>query len=503
MSQIIAAGSLNTQALIVPDLYVQIVPPSVAVLNGVPTNIVGMVGTATWGPVNSPVPVGSYQEYAANFGPLQNSPFDVGTDLAIATLQGASNFRVVRVTDGTDVQASVVIQTSCLTVKSLYTGTYGNNTVVNIGPGSKANSFKVTAAIPGLLAESFDNITGTGNALWVNIANAINNGTGRGPSKLIVAISGAGTATPVTASFVLAGGTDGTASVTAATVVGNDGLTRTGVYALRQQGCSIAMLSGMTDVTQWTTLVSYGLSEQTYMMLPGAAGMTISAMAQAKSTAGIDSYTAKVIHGDWIFWNDPVNQTNRLVNPAAFFAGALGNLSPEQSSLNKPMYGITGSQKSGAGAGNSVYSIADFTALFNAGIDVICNPVPGGTYWGARLGHNSSSNGAINGDNYTRMNNFLATTFAAGMGVYVGNLINPMLFINASATLNSFLNNLLGANMIQAFKVVCNASNNPQSLSETGVVRADISVQLFGINEKFIVNLEAGVGVTVSQVTNA
>ena len=31
-------GTLNTTALVVPDLYVQIVPPQSLVLNGVPTN---------------------------------------------------------------------------------------------------------------------------------------------------------------------------------------------------------------------------------------------------------------------------------------------------------------------------------------------------------------------------------------------------------------------------------------------------------------------------------
>ena len=40
-------GNVNTTALIVPDLYVQIVPPQNLILNGVPTNILGVVGTAS------------------------------------------------------------------------------------------------------------------------------------------------------------------------------------------------------------------------------------------------------------------------------------------------------------------------------------------------------------------------------------------------------------------------------------------------------------------------
>ena len=41
---VVQQGSINTTALIVPDVYVQIVPPQVALLNGVPTNIAAFVG---------------------------------------------------------------------------------------------------------------------------------------------------------------------------------------------------------------------------------------------------------------------------------------------------------------------------------------------------------------------------------------------------------------------------------------------------------------------------
>ena len=45
-------GALNTTALITPDLHVIIVPPSQLTIKGVSTNIVAVVGTASWGPVN-------------------------------------------------------------------------------------------------------------------------------------------------------------------------------------------------------------------------------------------------------------------------------------------------------------------------------------------------------------------------------------------------------------------------------------------------------------------
>ncbi|MGH3669094.1 MAG: hypothetical protein ACRDSH_00440, partial [Pseudonocardiaceae bacterium] len=61
---IVQEGSINTTALVVPDLYVQIVPPQNLVLNGVPTNVLGVVGTASWGAVGQPVIVATMADYA-------------------------------------------------------------------------------------------------------------------------------------------------------------------------------------------------------------------------------------------------------------------------------------------------------------------------------------------------------------------------------------------------------------------------------------------------------
>ena len=59
---IVQQGSVNTTALIVPDLYVQIVPPQNLVINGVPTDVIGVVGTASWGPMNKPAIVATMSD---------------------------------------------------------------------------------------------------------------------------------------------------------------------------------------------------------------------------------------------------------------------------------------------------------------------------------------------------------------------------------------------------------------------------------------------------------
>jgi hypothetical protein len=511
---IVQQGSINTTALVVPDLYVQIVPPQTLLLNGVPTNVVGIVGTAAWGPVNQPVIVATMADYATAFGAIAARKYDMGTQVATAVQQGASDFRCVRVTDGTDTAASLTLSGTAFSLTALYTGSLGSQISVVLGTGSKAGSWRLTIGLPGLPPEVYNNITGTGAAFWTALASAVNLGQGaqRGPSQLVVANAGATTAAPValTATFASgAPGSDGAGGVTAATLVGVDVAPRAGMYALRSQGCSIGLLADTDDPTQWTTQAQFGLSEGLYMILTGPSGDNIANATSVKGQAGLDTYAAKLMFGDWIWWNDQVNATTRLVSPQGFVAGRLANLSPEQSSLNKPLYGVVGSQKSGTpGSGQATsYSSAELAVLLEAGIDLIANPQPAGQFWGVRGGHNASSNSAVDGDNYTRLTNYIAATLAAGMGQYVGQVINSDLFRRIRATQLSFLQAMLGQGLLGStdgslpFTVVCDTSNNPSARTALGYVQSDAQVQYQAINERFIVNMEGGQTVLVQVQT--
>lgn len=510
MGQVVQQGSINTTALVVPDLYVQIVPPSISLLNGVATNILGVVGTASWGPKNSPTPIGGMADYAAQFGGVQNRKYDGGTQVAASVLQGANNMRFVRVTDGTDVAASVVVLTNCITFTSKYTGSLANADQVSIAPGSKASTFKVTVARAGYVPEVFDNIGAglTGNALWVAIAAAINSGISglRSASSLITASAGVGITAPATASYTLTGGTDGVTTLTGAVLIGSDTTPRTGMYALRNTGTSIAMLADCDDTTTFTSQVAYGLSEGTYMIGVTPAGDTIAAAVAAKASAGIDSYAFKYMFGDWVYWLDTANNVTRLISPQGFVAGRLANLSPQHSSLNKQIYGIVATQKSNQ---SQVYSAPELALLGAAGIDVICNPIPAGNMFGVRFGHNSSSDQVIHGDNYTRMTNYIAYTLSSGMGKYVGKLQSgsktDRTRAQAGATLSAFLGAMKGSTpdsvdrMIDDYSCVCDLTNNPLNRQALGYMQADVKVRYLSVVEYFIVNMEGGQSVSVTR----
>ena len=521
MAQITQVGSLNTTALSVPDLYVQIVPPQQLLLNGVASNIIGIVGTASWGPVNQAVVFGSMAQLASLYGPPVPRKYDLGTHVGTATAQGAAAFVGVRVSDGTDKAASYALLYSAgsypVLLTALYTGSLGNQIGVDLEPGSRTGSWRLVLSMPGNVPEVFDNIDATSGVqvFWGNLVAAVNGGVGvlRGPSQLVIASIGQGTSTsPQTiVSQTLLAGTDGALGATAETLVGIDGIPRSGMYALRGQGCAIGLLADSDSNSTWSSQLGFGLSEGVYMVLTGPAGDTVASAVANKQAAGIDSYGAKLMFGDWLAWYDQTNQQTRLVSPQGFVAGRLASLAPCESSLNKQLFGVIGSQRSGAigSSQTSTYSTAELQALFSAGIDVICNPAPGGAYWAVRCGHNSSSNAAVYSDSYTRLTNYIADTLAAGMGVYVGQLINQSLFGNIRATLLAYLSNLLSQGVLGTsdgsipYAVKCDASNNPQSRTALGYVQADVQVRYQGINEKFLVNLQGGAGVQVTSATQS
>jgi hypothetical protein len=625
---IFQANSLNTTALVVPDLYVQIQPPNLLLINGVPTNVIGAVGAATWGPVNQPVDVGggSMAQFASFFGNIQPRKYDLGTFVALAVLQGAQAFVCVRVTDGTDVAASGTIVTvsdltnqitvagtahagdvltetfvgpavvvtytmqagdttqtgavglaaainanatlqiagvsadtpvagvfklhypvaptsvtasvtgggatttltnagatttpnvNAITFSSIYTGSNGNQEVVNISNGSAVGTWKVVVSIPGFVPETFDNIGQNpistsaavkGNFVWQQMANAINLGQSglRGKSNLLTAVAGTSGATPTVIQVALTGGTDGYANISTATMLGVDTVPRTGMYALRNQGCSIGALVDVSDSTIWSTQVSFGIFEGIYMIIPGPASDTLANAAGpvtgSKSVAGIDSYAVKMIFGDWVYWFDPVNNQQRLVSPQGPYCGLLSNLSPQNSTLNKQIFGIVGTQKSITG--QAYTEAADLALLSIAGWDVIANPIPAGNMFGSRLGRNASSNAVTHGDNYTRMTNYIAATLGAAMGKFVGQLQSrrptDKTRAAAKATADAFFQALLDQGMIDDFQNVCDLTNNPIPRIALGYMQLDCQVVFLAVVEYFIINLQGGQSVIINRLS--
>jgi hypothetical protein len=612
-------GQVNVSGLSVPQALVQIVPPQF-LFNGVSTNICGIIGTASWGPVNLATEFGGYSQFAGIFGPTINRNFDMGGHVILARAQGAGFFSGVRVTDGTDVAASATVQagasqatnsvtfvsnpaaattmtingsvwtfvntlttglqirlganlaatlsvavatlnpstdtntskisfastatvlsmtsdlfgtagnsytlatnvsgatvgsatfsggaagTTGMTLTGKYTGSLGNFVKANVLSGTAANSFKVVVYCPGLATEIFDNLAIglTGLPAWTAIVAGINGGTSgvRPASNIVIATVGTSTAAPSAGITSLSGGADGAGSVTTAQMVGVDALPRTGMYALRGTGVAQFTLADCSDLTALSTLVAFGIDIGAYGVMSTVMSDTITNASAELSAYGIDSFVVKVIFGDWVVWLDTVNGIpQRVTAPSAVTLGLLGNLSPQENTLNKPINGIIGTQSMVL---NRTYSQSDYQTLAAARMDVITVDKSLSNNIIHRLGINTSSNLITFGDEYTRVIFFLAKSINLIGSHYIGANMTPDEMLDAKVALQQFLALAVINGIIytfdrsQAYQVVLDTSNNTQATAALGYQYAYVKVVIGPIVRYFIINLEGGSSVVIS-----
>lgn len=355
---------------------------------------------------------------------------------------------------------------------------------------------------------------GTWNAFWVNLAAAINSGNAfHGPSFYVVATAGAAQVPPTLSTpLTLTGGTDGATGVTDATLMGQDIVPRKGMYALRSSNCDCFTLCDLSTVANYAAITAFALSETMFAIQGSPSGDTIANAITTRLNAGVDSPWFKYILGDWPTWYDSFNQLSRLINPAAFGIGIYGNLSPQMSALNKPLQGISATQRSTVG---QTYSDAELNLINQGGIDTILAPTssPGGYYFSFATGRNASSNTAANGDEYTRMTNFLIrTSQSKAAGSFVGQLqsIQPndqtrnrakALFDGLSAQLASPEVGLgiNGQGIIdRPWAVQCDLSNNPPNLQALGYLFLYWQVRYLNVIRFFVIKFQGGGNVTVN-----
>lgn len=510
-------GTLNLSGIDIPGVYVDIIPPQ-AMIAGTPTNRMGLVGVASWGPVNAPAVFSTPDDCNAVFGPPTIRKYDIATFAAAASQTGSAvAYYGVRVSDGTDTAATGSLGgATCLTLTGRYTGVRGNQIKAQIGAGTQAGTFSVIISFPGRQPEVFNNIAGTGNAFWVNAAAAINSGTTqRAKSDYVLASAGVGTtAASVGASVTLSGGTDGASGVTDAMLIGVDTNPRRGMYALRRTGIDAFALCDMTDATTWGAQDVFALSESAIAINAAASGTDYAATIAARQSNGLDSFSSWLVVGDYPTFYDSFNQQARLVSPAAIAIGALGNLSPEQSPLNKQLRGVIATQRSQTGA---TYSDAELSQIERGGVDVIVGPptTPGGDYYTFIAGRNTSSNGAANGIEYSRLTNFLARSLQTkAAGSIIGRLqsIRPddRTRFDAKALVDGFLASLkdpaMGSNgngMIDDFATQCDLNNNPPNLQARGFLFLYAKVRYLNTVRYFVIKLAGGGNVSVTSQATA
>jgi len=392
--------------------------------------------------------------------------------------------------------------TSGVGVGALVNMVWGLGAFTPVTPGAAYTSATATLTGGGGTGGSIALTT----SVWLNMVNAVNNGqTGlRGPSVNCIATLGTSANAPnLTNTYTLSGGTDGAYGVTDNTLVGADGLTRSGMYALRKSGAQVGNLIDCQTPATWSAQLALGLQEGIYFHGANPVGTSITTSATNLANSGVDGYGFACLVGDWSYYNDTVNGVQRLVSPATFTSALQAATSPEQSILNAPIAGVLATQSS---MQNLPYSDAQIAQCATSRLEVLTLGAPAGSIFACRTGQNASSNSATNGDNYTRMTNYIAFTIASAFGYVPGKVQTINLRRNVKGAMDAFFANLQANNMIgnvnaptqPGWSVQLNAANNPMSQVALGYMVATVMVTYLSIVRMFLVNIEGGQSVTVT-----
>lgn len=507
----VTSSALNN--LTVDGAFVYPQSPTPVAGQGIPTSLSGIVGTSSWGPLNTPVPFSDTASmYAAfgSYGACGQDPFSLVTEGQFAVAY-SNNFLGVRVDNGASTAATAAIKdsgtTNGVTLTGLYTGATGNDISYSLQTGSASTSgaptLTATIARLGYAPEVYPNLpNGATGGFAAALISAVNTGLPgvRGKSNLIVAsVLGAtsvlgfvATASPVS----MTGGNNG-AVVTSIEQIGVNGSvgSRTGIYALLGTGVQQFIMAGNSDSTQFAAQAAFAAANGTLAIAALPSGTTVAAAVTAKNTANYNSIYGVCLK-DWVNFTDPSTGAIRLVSPLGVSLGVIASLPPEQSPGNKPVNGITNILSTEQA---NAYAQSDDQALEQAGIMYIRRGIERNqSLYGFWNGQNASTNWNSGTDTvaYTRMTNYLGGSIIGYLGPFVHELQssapNDQTRANAKAVLTGWLQGLQNAGRIAAYNVQLDNVINTTTTIADGLCLALVQVEYMAIIKVFLATLQGG-----------
>jgi phage tail sheath protein FI len=478
-----------------PGVTVTLVPASPAAVQTGFTNLIGIVGTATDGPPNTPQYFSDANSMAAVFGTgsLLNSSL---VREALSAMPEGANFVGVRVTDGTETAAVIELLDGAGVVVASF---------VAIRPGSNANAatailtlqsgtitaspvYRVTLNYSNRSSEQFGGIVGYATAggpyvaatFIANLLAAINGTTPNSlASQNFVATAGTSTAVPVTGTtFTASGGTDGASGVTSAQLLGvpGDSATRTGMYALGGTGFDFLILAANTDPSVIPDAIAFAESEQTgFIMHAFPLGSSPTQMVANKITNSLSSPWL-ITCGFWDYVFDTYSGTQLWVSPMGKIAGIMASLDPSDDPINQPTAGAAGINQTEATAGQGL-DAGDQSLLFENNIIYLGKFSYTNNLF--RLAHGLASDGSFIAD--SRMQIEVASAVKSFLYNYIGakqsvpplNVSDPSADTDKTRTavrngLNALGSQYENAGELQDFNAICDKTNN---LSSTVLAR--------------------------------
>jgi len=344
-------------------------------------NRIGVVGTASWGPVNMPTRVYTDSAWTTQFGgykagltgyPTVHGAFQQGTqDITFIRIAGASAKRATLTLNDATPAASWVVSALYLGTKSIQVSTQA---------GTTANTTKLIVIADGK-SVTYDNLTNANVAATVvdpNVSVAVSAGAVNQPAPIA--------ATP------LAGGDDGSNAQDSDYVgtVNADG-TATGLALMATVPVSIVLAAQQTDATVQAGVLAHAMNQTVRqglrmavasMLLGQSVTTSATAMANLSGMRGIMAFNA-VQPSDYA--------PNTWVVPDGYYAGVLAQLDANESPSHKVVQGISSVQYTmsdddvytATQARMSPITLDPLTGNFiiRNGVDMFVMPSSGGDDW--------------------------------------------------------------------------------------------------------------------------
>lgn len=501
----------NLNGLTVDDQYFMEVPVTQGASN-VPTGNIGLVGTFSRGPVNTPVLATSYPDLVKKFGEVDAAFTLTGTIGARGIFkQGNANVYVVRTQSAASpaTSASVAVNDTSTTPRLVMTlqaatpGSWGNSLIATVSAGTKLGTFKVQLQY-GSESETWDNLVIAQPT--TPIAGAILASTVFGPGGQSQLASATYPTTPnlnlpANGTYNLSGGTDGANALPADYIGTNTGGVKTGLYALDNAPVNIVFCAEQSDPTVNNALISNAQTITQNGGLPRIAiitfpkGMAVSGLAALTTTMDTDRAIAVY---PWLNIFDPVTNANQTVSPLGYFAGVLAQLKPHFSPGNKPVYGILGVDPNMNIGPSELTTMAQATTRVNA----IGVPTPAGPL-GIRQGATLSQTDATSPIYARRMKDYIDQLVFTIGGQFVDAPITPDLMRQVYQSVDNILLPMKSPasaadQMIADYKITCDGTNNPQSSIAQNRLICDYAVKLLNIDRFMVFRTQIGAGVVIS-----
>lgn len=532
--------NLNPGNFTTDNVYIDQIPQLPAVTSNVQTGLVGISGTANWGIPNTPV---AFQNASVD-GYLA---FGNGTGLAKSLILAAlvmmpecSQFLGTRVTDTTDVAATIVTPDASagivFTLTARSTGSLPNPTAptlanpgltaatcqVNIQSGTASVSpvLQVVISFPGFAQEVYSNIVayatlGSAYAATTakpNILAAINGtapNTSASPNW--VASAGSSTLIPVLTAIAATSGTDGASGVTTAELLGSiSGAVLTGAYAMdgMLQGAQV-VLADLTDTTIYAGLATFQAVEGCVGHFAFPTATTTATATASRITSNLTS-AQTALSMDWDYFYDAVTGTTRLVNPSYKTAAVIASQSAYMYPGNKPANGVIGISATER-TSNQVRVAEAGVRQQNGILYLTNNPNVFLSGNGYGLPHGMAADGKTALSD-TRMLLMISADLIGVLGPLVGQMQsaaqNDPIRTTFNDRLDAYFQTLLTPSagtllpqQIGAYQVIANATNNTSITVAQGKLVAQVSVTTLAPVKYIVTLLQVGVNVQIQTVT--